>query len=267
MRWTTLLDPTQHSIVCFYEKEGPKSRKPNWESVEHNCKTHTDWHEWQKTNKGWEIYVRIDNITRTFSRARNIPYRAGLNTVRGIAYPSTRLEQEVRRALQQAHHFTFYQILGWEIPRELSPCIYIVSEQNSVSMPKSPIYVGLTKRSMHERLKGHRRSEKAGFMDYMGDRHEVSADWSVHILPYEACQSFAVQGQVTPDLIGDQEAQHSFNEKYLHDPQWGLEQGETALITYFHPHFNKAKNTNPNALQYTNYCEQGKCWICSTHKK
>ena len=98
-------------------------------------------------------------------------------------------------------------------------------------------------------------------MEYVRYNHERSADWSVQILPKEQCKSFAVQGQLTPDLMNDQKAQQLLTERYNNDRQWALTQAETALIAYFRPHFNQQRNVYPRPLKHPDYCVR-KCTRC-----
>jgi hypothetical protein len=255
---------TQQTIVCIHELS---EKRPNWEHMEvwvnghtYNSKTgRSDW--WDEQVGGRRaIFVRIEDSKKIRDMIYQEAHDTNLRKFSGVAYPSSALTLEVEQILQITPIFHINPFSDDNF--ESQSCIYVIYEQ------ERPIYVGQTKSSVLNRFWGHWESQKkpedgAGFMDYVRYRNKKGrTEFSPRVLSYEECRTFAIQGQLSPDLANNQEARRLLNEKYSDDHEWGLKQAETALITYFRPHFNQDLNYYPNPLQNTEYCEQKKCSIC-----
>ncbi len=259
--WTAP-DLQQRTIVCFFERTASRSGEPNWRRLLQNCKARAVFPWEQMIDKRQAIYVGVDSSYEGI--ARRAASRAHLTLSSGVAFPSEELAGVVHQTLQHASLYRFYQVCIKAIPDQSSG-IYVVCED------EHPIYVGQT-HSLLQRMTGHRHSQRkpdeiAGFMDYARYRHEQSDDWPVHILPYEQCASLAVQGQLTPDLMNNEEARQLLTRRYFQDPGWGLAQAEAALIACFRPHFNQVKNTYRRPLRQMDYCQQY-CRLCfQAHKE
>ena len=250
-RWDRSPDLTQQVIACYHAKP---SRQVDWESVEYDVGRHLSNKPFilRFDNRQQEIYFRRDNNDN--DRALNnvqllteVKRKRNISLTSPCAYPSFWLTHAVEQSLEQAYHFSFYYVLVNGIPDDLYPCIYIVSEQEVDPSLDSAIYGGKT--TVNDRMQSHLRNKKnISFMKYIGDHWNVSANWAVTIFPYEACRSFAVAGQLTPNLVDNQEFRQWLNDKYLEDDKWGLDQAERALFAYCHPHFNEKCNTYSKPL-------------------
>ena len=247
----------QRIIGCFAERSEGGSGKQTWEKAEDNCKASMAPY-WDKVlDNQRAMYVAVDSERKTVVR-RNVD-RKELAFKCPVAYPSDELAQEVKRILPLACNPRFYRFIIGDVSQDY--VIYIVFEGQEDNV----IYVGKT-RSLINRISAHRNGMKrpddtSGFIDYARYRHEVSDDWGVYLLRYNQCASLAVQGQLTPDLINNEEARRGLTSKYSGDHVWGLQQAELALIAYFRPHFNQLHNVYPRLLQRPDYCLQ-QCRVC-----